>query len=65
MKPVELTEEEQNFLRNILLKELEGIRKTKQTFNVFDKDDPKAKYLKDSFWELDNFVNSIYNKLLN
>ena len=62
---IELTQPETDFLMNVLLKELEKIQHTKQTFNVFSEDDPKAKYLKDSFWELDNFVHSIYKKLNN
>ena len=61
---IELTPEEQQFLINIMLKEIEMLQKTKQTFNVFNQDDAKAKYFKDSFWQLDTFTQSIYKKLV-
>ena len=60
---IELTKPEQQFLINVLLKEIQSVEKTKSAFNVFDKDDPKAQYFYDSFWQLDKFVHSIYKKL--
>lgn len=61
---IELTKEEQTFLSNMLLKEIADVQRVKNNFNVFDGSSPKAKYFKDSFWELDKFVNSIYQKLI-
>jgi hypothetical protein len=60
---IDLTQPEQQFLVNMLLEEMKSINKTKQAFNVFSEDDPKSKHFKASFWELDNFVHSIYKKI--
>jgi len=61
---IEITEAEQQFLINIMLKEIEAVNKTRQRFNVFDENSDNAKYFKESFWQLDKFVHSIYNKLI-
>lgn len=60
---IELNQDELDFLFNIILEKMADINKTKQAFNLTDRNSPKAKYFKDSFWEIDNFVHSVYNKL--